>query len=82
VTQVHNSDAGFHLTVLLRQSVDDHDVAIRLGHRGVATSSLSSSYAGPIRRQGLLLGFGCAASQRLLEATRILGEVLGARLRR
>jgi len=82
LVQVHNSDAGLHLAVLLRQGADDHDVALHLGQRGVAASSLSNSYAGPVRRQGLLLGFGCADPQRLRAATRILGEVLRAPARR
>ena len=77
LVRVHNSDAGLHMTVLLREGVDDRKVAARLGRRGVATLSLSNSYVGPNRRQGLLLGFGCAEPQRLLEATRILGDVLG-----
>jgi GntR family transcriptional regulator / MocR family aminotransferase len=75
--RVHNSDAGLHVTALLREGVDDQDVTTRLGRRGLAAFSLSSSYVGPSREQGLLLGFGCAAPQRLLQATRILGEVLG-----
>ena len=79
---VHNSDAGLHVTVLLREGADDHDVAMRLGRRGIATSSLSKSYLGPARRQGLLLGFGCASPDRLFEATRILGDVLGGRAHR
>jgi GntR family transcriptional regulator/MocR family aminotransferase len=74
--QVHNSDAGLHVTALLREGVDDHDVAARLGRRGVAALALSGSYVGPVQRQGLLLGFGCAAPQQLLEATRIVGDVL------
>ena len=77
LVQVYNSDAGLHLAVLLPEGVDDHDVAMRLGRRGVATLALSSSYVGPTRKQGLLLGFGCAAPQRLLDATRILGDLLG-----
>lgn len=56
--------------------VDDQEVAARLGRRGVAALPLSNSYVGPARRQGLLLGFACAAPQRLLQATRILGDVL------
>ena len=56
--------------------VDDQEVAARLGCRGVAALPLSNSYVGPARRQGLLLGFACAAPQRLLQATRILGDVL------
>jgi len=77
LVQVHNSDAGLHMTVLLRDGVDDRTVAARLGHRGVATLSLSNSYLGQTRRHGLLLGFGCAEPHRLLDATRVLGEVLG-----
>ena len=76
LVRVHNSDAGLHVTVLLRNGMDDHDVAERLGRRGIAALALSNAYVGPTRRQGLLLGFGCAAPQRLLDATRILGDVL------
>jgi GntR family transcriptional regulator/MocR family aminotransferase len=79
LVRVHNSDAGLHVTVLLREGVDDHDVAARLGRRGLATIALSNSYVGPNRTQGLLLGFGCATPQRLLAATRTLGEVLRER---
>jgi GntR family transcriptional regulator/MocR family aminotransferase len=74
--RVHNSDAGLHVAVLLRKGVDDQDVAVRLGRRSVALIPLSTSYLGPTRRQGLLLGFGCASPERLFEATRVLGEVL------
>jgi GntR family transcriptional regulator/MocR family aminotransferase len=74
--RVYNSDAGLHVTALLREGVDDRDVAARLGRRGLAAIALSNSYLAPTRRQGLLLGFGCATPQRLLHATRILGEVL------
>src|SRR5688572_9558693 len=77
LVQVHNSDAGLHVAVLLREGVEDQDVAARLGRRGVATLALSTSYLEPTRRQGLLLGFGCAEARRLFDATRILGEVLG-----
>ena len=56
-------------------------MAARLGRRGVAAVALSNSYVGPTRRQGLLLGFGCAEPRRLLEATQILGDVLGQRRR-
>jgi DNA-binding transcriptional MocR family regulator len=67
------------VTVLLRAGLDDQDVAARLGRRGIATIPLSNSYVGPIRKQGLMLGFGCAVPQRLLAATRILADVLGER---
>ena len=76
LVRVHNSDAGLHVTVLLRDGMNDQDVATRLGHRGVATLALSHAYIGPNPRHGLLLGFGCAAPQQLFDATRILGDVL------
>lgn len=79
LVQVHNSDAGLHVTALLHDGADDQDVAARLGRRGLATISLSNSYVGPKPRQGLLLGFGCATPQRLFAATRTLGEVLRER---
>ena len=74
--QVHNSDAGLHITALLAEGADDQDVAARLGRRGVAALALSNGYVGSARKQGLLLGFACAAPHRLLQATRVLGEVL------
>jgi GntR family transcriptional regulator/MocR family aminotransferase len=79
LVEVHNSDAGLHVTVLLREGLDDQDVAARLGRRGLATAPLSNSYLGPVRRHGLLLGFGGAPPQRLSAATRILGDVLRER---
>ena len=78
LVRVHNSDAGLHVTVLLPRGVGDYEMAGRLGRRGIAALALSTSYVGPARRQGLLLGFGCAAPEQLLEATRVLGEVLGS----
>ena len=40
--QVHNSDAGLHVTALLREGIDDQDVVARLGRRGVAAIPLST----------------------------------------
>ncbi len=76
LVEVHNSDAGLHVTVLLREGLDDQEIVAWLRRRGLAAMPLSNSYVGPSRRQGLLLGFGCAQPQRLHAATRILGEVL------
>lgn len=74
--RVHNSDAGLHVVALLRDDIGDQDVIARLSRRGLAALSLSNSYVGSVRRQGLLLGFGCTAPERLLVATKVLGEVL------
>ena len=79
LVQVYNSDAGLHVTVVLREGLDDQDVATRLGRRGVAALALSRSYIDATRQHGLLLGVGCASPHRILAATRILGEVLRGR---
>ena len=77
--EVHNADAGLHVTVLLREGIKDLSVIAALSRRGLAAHSLSSSYLGQTRRQGLLLGFGCSTPQRLFDSTRILGELLEPR---
>jgi GntR family transcriptional regulator/MocR family aminotransferase len=73
---VHNADAGLHVAVLLAGGLDDRDVARRMAGRGLTARALSTCYAGPARRSGLLLGFGGSTERRLLEATRVLAEVL------
>ena len=72
---VHNADAGLHVTALLPEGVDDEDVVRRMAGRGLTATALSSCYAGSAR-SGLLLGFGGSTERRLLEATRVLGEML------
>lgn len=73
---VHNADAGLHLAVMLADGMNDSEVVRRLAERGLAATALSPCYAGPGARSGLLLGFGGSTERRLLEATRVLGEVL------
>jgi GntR family transcriptional regulator / MocR family aminotransferase len=73
---VHNADAGLHVAVLLSAGVNDRDVVRRMAGRGLTATALSACYAGTARRAGLLLGFGGSTERRLLEATRVLGEVL------
>ena len=48
--------------------------------RGLTATPLSSCYAGGGGggRSGLLLGFGGSTERRLLEATRVLGQILEA----
>ena len=75
---IHNSDAGLHVTVLLRKGIDDQNLVARLRSRGLAAIPLSNSYLGTARQQGLLLGFGCATPSRILDSTRVLGEMLQA----
>jgi GntR family transcriptional regulator / MocR family aminotransferase len=73
---VTNADAGLHLAALLEDGLDDRDVVRRMATRGLTATPLSTCYAGESGRSGLLLGFGGSTERRLLEATRVLGEVL------
>lgn len=73
---VLNADAGLHVAVLLASGLDDGDVVQRMAARGLTATALSTCYAGTVRRNGLLLGFGGSTPRRLFEATRVLGEVL------
>ena len=73
---VHNADAGIHLAVRLTAGLDDQDVVRRMAGRGLTATALSTCYAGSRRQGGLLLGFGGSTERRLLEATRVLAEVL------
>jgi GntR family transcriptional regulator/MocR family aminotransferase len=75
--RVLNADAGLHVAVLLSGGLDDGDVVRRMAARGLTATALSTCYAGAARRSGLLLGFGGSTERRLLEATRVLAEVLG-----
>ncbi len=73
---VLNADAGLHVAVLLPAGVSDVDLVRRMATRGLTATALSTCYAGPTRRSGLLLGFGGSTERRLLEATGTLGDVL------
>ncbi len=73
---VLNADAGLHVAALLRAGLDDTDVVRRAAGRGLTATPLSTCYGGPVRRSGLLLGFGGSTERRLLEATKGLGQVL------
>jgi GntR family transcriptional regulator/MocR family aminotransferase len=73
---VVNAEAGLHIAALLNVDLSDEEVVRRMGARGLTATALSACYAGPARRSGLLLGFGGSTPRRLLEATRVLGEVL------
>jgi GntR family transcriptional regulator/MocR family aminotransferase len=73
---VHNADAGLHVAVRLPAGLDDGNVVQRMADRGLTATALSTCYAGTSRQSGLLLGFGGFTERRLLDATRVLGEIL------
>ena len=76
---VYNADAGLHVAMLLSAELDDRDVVQRMAERGLAATALSTCYAGTLRRNGLLLGFGGSTPRRVTEATQALGEVVRVR---
>lgn len=73
---IHNGDAGLHVATLLRPDVDDVAVVRRMKRHGLTATALSTCYSGPMRRSGLLLGFGGWDEERIEDATRTLGHVL------
>jgi GntR family transcriptional regulator/MocR family aminotransferase len=73
---VFNADAGLHVAAQLANGLDDRDLVRRMSACGLTATPLSSCYAGPARRSGLLLGFGGSTVPGLIDATRQLGEVL------
>ena len=74
--RVHNADAGLHVAAMLSPGLDDRTVVRRMRDRGLTATALSPAYAGRVKRNGLLLGFGGSTERRLMDATRVLGEVL------
>ena len=74
----HNIDAGLHIAAFLPDGMDDRKVVQEAAQRGLDAIALSSCYAGPHAKSGLVLGFGGASERRIAMACRNLGEVLGA----
>jgi DNA-binding transcriptional MocR family regulator len=70
------ADGGLHVTVLLPQGSDDRLVVERLHERGVTATPLSTCFVDTPRQHGLLLGFGTSEPASLLNASRVLGDVL------
>ena len=73
---VHSAEAGMHLTAFLPPAVDDRALLRRAATRGITATALSSCYAGPRSRNGLVLGFGGSDQRRLAEAVATLATVI------
>jgi len=78
VLQVLGDQAGVHLVGTLARGSADRQVARRAARQGVLTMPLSSCYAGPPARQGLVLGYGGTSVQEIPEAVRRLRRALGS----
>jgi GntR family transcriptional regulator/MocR family aminotransferase len=73
---LYNTDAGLHLSAFLPKVIDDREVVRRAAQRGIASTALSTCYAGKAPRSGLVLGFGGASERRITHAARALGGVI------
>ena len=73
---VHNADAGLQIAAFLPPGVSDTGVLAGMEKHSLMATRLSTSYLGPKRRQGLLLGFGGWDERRITAASKALGEVL------
>jgi GntR family transcriptional regulator/MocR family aminotransferase len=73
---VAGDSAGFHLVVLLPPGARDREIAERAASRGISVVPLSSCYAGPRPRPGLVLGYGPPRASEVADAVRRLKAVL------
>ncbi|HMJ51219.1 MAG TPA: PLP-dependent aminotransferase family protein [Polyangiaceae bacterium] len=70
--------AGFHLVVLLPPDARDYDIAVRAARSGISVIPLSTCYAGPRSRPGLVLGYGPTRATEIPDAVRRLKTILRA----
>jgi GntR family transcriptional regulator/MocR family aminotransferase len=73
---IHNADAGLHLVAWLPKRVNDVTVVSRASARGISATAVSTCYAGPTSRSGLVLGFGGANERQIARGVRTLEEVI------
>ncbi len=71
-----NADAGMHLTAWLPAHIDDREVVRRAATRGISAIALSSCYAGKASKSGLVLGFGGAAEEVLVQTVETLAKAI------
>ncbi len=69
-------EAGMHLTVTLRKSGNDLEIAERAARQNLRLWPLSPSYLGAPPRSGFILGFGNAAVSEIPRAVRKLHQLL------
>jgi GntR family transcriptional regulator/MocR family aminotransferase len=73
--RVHGARAGLHLTVTLETDRSDRAVALAAAQREIWTPPLSEFYQEEPRRQGLVLGYGGIALDRIAPAVRKLRQI-------
>jgi GntR family transcriptional regulator/MocR family aminotransferase len=70
--EVIGAEAGMHLVALLRPGVSDVAISRRAAERGISAMPLSSCYAKPPVRGGLILGYGGTDARQIHEGMRKL----------
>jgi GntR family transcriptional regulator/MocR family aminotransferase len=68
--------AGMHLTVLLRDQLDDRAIAAEAARRSLYVSPLSAAYLGDAPHSGFVLGFGNTRENQIAGAVRQLAALL------
>jgi len=74
--QIAGDRSGMHLVVLLPADARDRDIAERAARRGLSVTPLSSCYAGPRSRPGLVLGYGAVRAGEIADAVGRLKAIL------
>jgi GntR family transcriptional regulator / MocR family aminotransferase len=74
---VVGTDAGMHLTLMMRSRLRDQEVAAKALQRKVLVSPQSLTYVGRAPQQGLVLGFGNADVAQIPGSVQLLRQCLG-----
>jgi GntR family transcriptional regulator/MocR family aminotransferase len=74
--EVIGEEAGMHLVALLPPGASDVAVSVKAAKRGISAVPLSSCYAKPPKRGGLILGYGGTDAAQIREGARILATCL------
>src|SRR5580658_3581334 len=74
--EIHGSEAGMHLAVILPKGFRDQEVAARAAREKLWLWPLSPTYLGETPRQGFILGFGSTPAEEIPKAVRQLKRVL------
>jgi GntR family transcriptional regulator/MocR family aminotransferase len=77
--EVLGSEAGMHLTVILKNGASDVEMAERAARQNLWMWPLSRSYFSKDPRQGLILGFGSTAVAEIPRAVRRLRNLLAGK---
>ncbi len=73
--RLFGDEAGMHMVLQTSQRADQ--VARAALARGVAVSTLERYFAGPVTRNGLVLGYGGAALPDVMRGCEVLAQILG-----